>query len=115
MLFEYENLSIESYEVPYLGNENENQSFLLFNAPQNQSIKSEFSEIESSMANPFKVLKLWLQYEIYEIDALFECFTKRKEVQKCYDNCMDVAQSKLGELNKLESGEMTLNTWWKSK
>lgn len=71
--------------------------------------------MEAAMSNPFTVLKLWMKFELYEIDSLLECNLRRKDIQKVYDQNMDTASSNLEELMKLERGEMTLGTWWKSK
>lgn len=123
MIFEYEHLSVESYahiENKYLGNNSFNlkqetsNNFLLFNSTENQEVKAEFDQMDSEMSNPFRVLKLWMRFELYEIHALQECYLKRKEVQKVYDSAMDTASSNLEEIIKLERGDL-MNTWWRTK
>lgn len=54
-------------------------------------------------------------YELYEIEAMFECFARRREIQKVYDSTLERVHSFLEEMNKLERGSMTLGTFWKSK
>lgn len=123
LIFEYENLSVSTYQNMYdiIGHstyqptENtNNDTLLLFNAQENQELKSEFDKLVF-VSNPFSNMKLWLKFQLYEIESLFECMERRKQLQKIYEQAMDQAQSSLEELSKLERGEMTMATWWKSK
>jgi|LakMenEpi03Aug12_release.lakeMendotaPanAssembly.Ray.scaffolds.fasta_scaffold985309_1 hypothetical protein len=88
LIFEYENLSVSTYQNMYdiIGHstyqptENtNNDTLLLFNAQENQELKSEFDKLVF-VSNPFTNMKLWLKFQLYEIESLFECMEQRKQL-----------------------------------
>lgn len=96
MLYEYEKLSLQAYSPAanrYLGSNNPSphqcnttyaaqQELLLFENPDNLGIKQEFSIVMATAVNPFVTLKLWLMYEVLEIEALMETFQLRTKIQR---------------------------------
>lgn len=80
LLYEYENISLESYSPSmnqYEGkikkntqSKSEQALLLLFENPNNIEIKKEFDKVMAEVLNPFIKMRLWLEYEILEIEAL---------------------------------------------
>lgn len=110
LLYEYENLSLEAY-APSLNK----RDLLLFENPDNIEVKTEFDLVLAAVVNPFTGLKLWLQYEILEIEALQECFQRRKQIQQSYKSTVERVQSALNELQRLQRGQFTFSSLLKNK
>lgn len=54
------------------------QALLLFENADNADIKQEFDCVMAEVVNPFTATRLWLMYELLEIEALSEVFAKRR-------------------------------------
>lgn len=65
--------------------------------------------------NPFTKVRLWLMYEVIEIEALQETIYKRRQVLKTYRTTIEKVQDNFSELAKIKRGEYTLGTFYKSK
>lgn len=53
---------------------------LLFENSKNQCLKKDFDNLQGNVANPFTGIKMWLKYELLEIDAMHEAIEKRNEL-----------------------------------
>jgi hypothetical protein len=53
---------------------------LLFENPDNLEVKTEFDQVMAEVINPFSNVRLWLMYEVLEIEAMQETFDKRRKV-----------------------------------
>lgn len=95
LFYEYENLSLEAYNPKknrYQGSNPKNQirepklqkDLLLFENSENEEVKTEFNYVMADQGNPFSKVRLWLMYEVLEVDALQEAFAKRRQVLKTY-------------------------------
>ena len=65
--------------------------------------------------NPFTKVRLWLYYELLEIEALLETFKRRKIVQQNYKNTISKVESNIDEMQKIENGKYTFSTFYRSK
>lgn len=55
---------------------------LLFQNQNNASLKSDFDNLPNTLTNPFINVKMWLKYEVLEIEAIMESIEKRHELEK---------------------------------
>jgi len=65
--------------------------------------------------NPFKVMKLWLKWEVLDIAAMLEAVESKSELDSKRFSIMQRKTNKNKELEKLKAGKGTLKTLFKSK
>jgi len=53
---------------------------LLFENPDNLEVKTEFDHVMAEVINPFSSVRLWLLYEVLEIEAMQETFDMRRKI-----------------------------------
>ena len=53
---------------------------MLFENSKNLTLKADFENLSSNLTNPFTDIKMWLKYEVLEIDAMTEAILKRGEL-----------------------------------
>ena len=110
-LYEYELHSVLTYSPKvntYLGNpanlpnrKDLPEEQLLFENSKNVGLKTDFENLSNNLTNPFTDIKMWLKYEILEIDAMTEAISKRSELQKRRNNRHQKRIDDLKELSKL--------------
>ena len=67
------------------------------------------------MTNPFIHVKMWLKYEILEIDAILEAIDKRAELEKRRNARHTKRVDDLKELNNLQNDKFTFGSILMSK
>lgn len=80
--YEYEKLSADCYSLnskKFLGSNEYNKqtmvdpsSLLLFESESNAELRTEFESVLGHLTNPFTKMRLWLKFELYELEAIFE-------------------------------------------
>lgn len=83
---------------------------MLFENPDNVEIKEEFNQVMAMYVNPFTKMRLWLVYEVLEIEALQETFEMRRSIQSVYKKTCQSVEAQMNELESLERGSYTLNS-----
>lgn len=68
-----------------------------------------------SLTNPFIHVKMWLKYEILEIDAILEAIEKRGELEKRRSARHTKRLDDLKELNNLQNDKFTVGSIFMSK
>jgi len=67
------------------------------------------------MTNPFIHVKMWLKYEILEIDAILEAIDKRAELEKRRHARHTKRADDLKELNNLQNDKFMFGSMFMSK
>jgi len=67
------------------------------------------------MTNPFIHVKMWLKYEILEIDAILEAIEKRAELEKRRNSRHQKRLDDLKELNNLQNDKFMFGSMFMSK
>ena len=124
-LYEYELHSVLTYSPKintYLGKQEnlpeKNQlpeEQLLFQNTKNQDLKEDFDNLPNTLTNPFINVKMWLKYEILEIDAILETIEKRHELEKRRSARHSKRIDDLKELNNLQNDKFTIGSIFMSK
>ena len=124
-LYEYELHSVLTYSPKvntYLGSKDNlpdkqqlPEEQLLFENTKNQSLKEDFDNLQNSITNPFTNVKVWLKYEVLEIDAILEAIERRGELEKRRNSRQIKRMDDLKELNNLENDKLTLGSMFMSR
>ena len=67
------------------------------------------------MTNPFINVKMWLKYEVLEIEAILESIEKRHELEKRRSARHSKRIDDLKELKNLQNDKMTFGSIFMSK
>jgi len=78
-------------------------------------LKTDFENLQNTITNPFTNVKVWLKYEVLEIDAILEAIEKRSELEKRRNARQTKRMDDLKELNNLENDKFTLGSVFMSK
>ena len=78
-------------------------------------MKEDFDNLQNSITNPFTNVKVWLKYEVLEIDAVLEAIEKRGELEKRRNARQSKRMDDLKELNNLENDKFTLGSVFMSR
>ena len=73
----------------------------MFQNTKNTELKADFDNLPNSLTNPFINVKMWLKYEILEIEAILETIEKRHELEKRRNARHTKRIDDLKELNNL--------------
>ena len=124
-LYEYELHSVLTYSPKmntYLGSPDNlpdksqlPEEQLLFENTKNKSLKEDFENLQNQITNPFTNVKVWLKYEVLEIDAILEAIEKRAELEKRRNARQAKRLDDLKELNNLENDKFTLGSVFMSR
>ena len=78
-------------------------------------MKEDFDNLPNTLTNPFINVKMWLKYEILEIDAILETIEKRHELEKRRSarHCRRIDDLK--ELNNLQNDKFMIGSIFMSK
>lgn len=68
-----------------------------------------------TLTNPFINVKMWLKYEILELDAILETIEKRHELEKRRSARHSKRIDELKELNNLQNDKFTIGSIFMSK
>ena len=87
----------------------------MFENTKNKSLKEDFENLQNQITNPFTSVKVWLKYEVLEIDAVLEAIEKRHELEKRRNARQAKRMDDLRELNNLENDKFTLGSVFMSR
>ena len=78
-------------------------------------MKEDFDNLPNTLTNPFINVKMWLKYEILEIDAILETIEKRHELEKRRSARHSKRIDDLKELNNLQNDKFMIGSIFMSK
>ena len=124
-LYEYELHSVLTYSPKintYLGSK-ENlpeksqlpEEQLLFQNTKNADLREDFDNLPKNLTNPFINVKMWLKYEVLEIEAILESIEKRHELEKRRSARHQKRIDDLKELKNLQHDKLTIGSIFMSK
>ncbi len=103
-MMDYENLNLQHYA----GNEYANLS--VFNNPEKRELKVRLEELPKQIKNPYKVMKSWLKWEIWDISALLEAITSKHNLESRKNKRMAKREANRRNLTTLNAGSNNLKT-----
>ena len=65
--------------------------------------------------NPYTNLKMWLRYEMLDIDSIIEAIDKRAYLEKLKNDLELKLEDDKKQRNKIKDGKLTLSTFYKSE
>lgn len=87
----------------------------MFENPKNTSLKTDFDNLQRVVRNPFIDVKIWLKYEVLEIDAIMEVIEMRATLIKRRNTKNIKRIENMKELSNLENDKFTLGSVFKSR
>eukprot|EP00347_Sterkiella_histriomuscorum_P020499 403337564 len=103
-IYQYEEQNLRTYA----GTKFEN--FLLFKHPLKTQAKDILENLPTEIRNPFKIMKLWLKWEMLDINALLEAIDRKTALETKKQKRLNKKESNQKDLNKLNNGKNTLKT-----
>ena len=89
--------------------------YMVFEAVQNQDMKTELEELPTKMQNPFTVMRRWLKFELLDLCAILEAIKKKNEMEKRRQTKVQQRNDEKEELFKLKEGQSTLRSLFMGK
>ena len=89
--------------------------YMVFEAVQNQDMKTELEELPTKMQNPFTVMRRWLKFELLDLCAILEAIKKKNEMEKRRQTKVAQRNDEKEELFKLQEGHSTLRSLFMGK
>jgi ABC-type antimicrobial peptide transport system permease subunit len=105
----YEETNLKFYAGQHLEN------FMLFKHPHKFEAKNCIEDLPRCVANPFKVMKLWIRWEVLDIAAMLEAIEAKSELENKRHSIMTRKTNKQKDLEKLKGGKNTFKTLFQSQ
>lgn len=68
----------------------------------------------NTTVNPYTNLKMWLRYEMLDIDAIIEAIDRRSAIEKIKKELLKKLDDEQKQSNKIKDGKMTFSTFYKN-
>ncbi len=62
------------------------------------------------LTNPFTKMRLWLKFELLELEAIFEAMQERSKIERSYLGKLEFLNSELESLEKIERNQFSLSS-----
>jgi hypothetical protein len=86
----------------------------VFEATQNQVLRTEMESLPHKMQNPFTDMRRWLKFEILDLQAILEAIDKKNEMEKRRNKKIIDRKDAIKQIKDMREGKDSLKTYFMS-
>jgi hypothetical protein len=84
----------------------------VFEATQNQDLRTEMESLPHKMQNPFTDMRRWLKFEILDLQAILEAIDKKNEMEKRRNKKIIDRKDAIKQIKDMREGKDSLKTYF---